>query len=68
MEPLRPVIDRIVLEFALSHAFELGDFMINRLGGCRLNPQMAKGLVNIMTKVNTTDVVRNYRYPKRAYS
>lgn len=42
MEPLRPVVDRRVLEFALSNTFTPGDFTINRLGGCRLNPQMAK--------------------------
>jgi CRISPR-associated endonuclease Cas1 len=45
MEPLRPVVDRAVLDFALTHTFEPGDFTINKWGGCRLNPQMAKVLV-----------------------
>jgi hypothetical protein len=40
--PLRPVVDRKILKFALAHAFRPGDFAINNLGGCRLNPQMAK--------------------------
>lgn len=33
MEPLRPVMDRAILKFVLSHTFEPGDFTINRLGG-----------------------------------
>jgi CRISPR-associated endonuclease Cas1 len=44
MEPLRPVIDQHILEFALSHTFTPGDFTINNSGGCRLNPQMAKAV------------------------
>jgi hypothetical protein len=42
MEPLRPVVDRKILEFSLSHTFTPGDFTINNPGGRRLNPQMAK--------------------------
>ena len=45
MEPLRPVADRAILKFALSHKFVPGDFTINKWGGCRLNPQLAKSLV-----------------------
>jgi CRISPR-associated endonuclease Cas1 len=45
MEPLRPVVDGHILQFALSHVFTPGDFTINRTGGCRLNPQMAKQVV-----------------------
>lgn len=47
MEPLRPVVDRVVLGLALSHTFTPGDFTINKYGGCRLNPQMAKLLVEL---------------------
>jgi len=45
MEPLRPVVDSDILRFALSHMFTPGDFTINRTGGCRLNPQLAKQIV-----------------------
>lgn len=45
MEPLRPVVDRAILKFALTHTFSPGDFAINRFGACRINPQMAKRLV-----------------------
>jgi hypothetical protein len=39
---MRLIVDRAVLEFALSHTFTPGDFTINQWGGCRLHPQMAK--------------------------
>ena len=45
MEPLRPIVDRNILEFAQSNTFTPGDFTINRFGGCRLNPQLAKQIV-----------------------
>jgi len=45
MEPLRPVVDRNILEFALGNTFSPGDFAINRAGGCRLNPQLAKAVI-----------------------
>jgi CRISP-associated protein Cas1 len=44
MEPLRPVIDRMVLQFALSNTFAPGDFTITKWGGCRLNPQLARAI------------------------
>jgi hypothetical protein len=33
------------LEFALTHTFAPQDFLINKIGACRINPQMAKRLV-----------------------
>ena len=45
MEPLRPVVDRAVLEFVQSHTFERSDFTIRSDGVCRINPEMAKHLV-----------------------
>ena len=46
IEPLRPIVDRQILSFAISHTFSPGDFSINRRGGCRLNPQMVKIAIN----------------------
>jgi CRISPR-associated endonuclease Cas1 len=57
MEPLRPVVDREVLTFAMTHTFEPGDFSINRIGGCRLNPQMAKSLVSQLSRIDCRDYV-----------
>jgi CRISPR-associated endonuclease Cas1 len=48
MEPLRPLVDRHILQFAFAHTFAAGDFTINQNGGCRLNPQMAKAVVKEM--------------------
>lgn len=45
MEPMRPAVDRAILAFALSNVFTPEDFTINQVGGCRINPQMAKQIV-----------------------
>jgi CRISPR-associated protein Cas1 len=59
MEPLRPVVDRMILEFALSQTFTPGDFTINRLGGCRLNPQMAKVIASgATTAIDNQTIMR----------
>lgn len=42
MEPLRPVVDRAIIEFIQSTVFQPTDFTIREDGICRLNPQMAK--------------------------
>jgi CRISPR-associated endonuclease Cas1 len=60
MEPLRPIIDRAVLDFALSHTFSRGDFTINKWGGCRLNPQMAKVIVEKVSRLDCAGVIRKY--------
>jgi CRISPR-associated protein Cas1 len=60
MEPLRPESDRLVLEFAMSHTFTPGDFTINRLGACRLNPQIAKAIVGITARLDGGCVVENF--------
>lgn len=58
LEPLRPLVDRAVLEFAIAHTFEPGDFTINKWGGCRLNPQMAKIVANLVAKLQCERIVR----------
>lgn len=45
MEPLRPVVDRAVLEFVQRHVFEAGDFTLTSNGVCRLNPELARSVV-----------------------
>jgi CRISP-associated protein Cas1 len=45
MEPLRPVVDRMVLGLVREYVFTPGDFTITGKGVCRLNPQMASILV-----------------------
>ena len=42
MEPKRPKVDRIVLEFIKGHVFDPADYIIRTDGVCRLNPEMAR--------------------------
>jgi len=60
MEPLRPEVDRTILEFALSHTFTPGDFTINQQGGCRLNPQMAKVVANTVASTKADRIVGRF--------
>jgi CRISPR-associated endonuclease Cas1 len=47
MEPLRPEVDRIVLQFIRKHKFTPNDFMLTAKGVCRLHPQMARKVVSM---------------------
>jgi CRISP-associated protein Cas1 len=42
MEPLRPLVDRLVLDFVRSHTFTPSDFVLRDDGVCRLHPQLAR--------------------------
>ena len=42
MEPLRPIIDRKLLETICSHSFATGDFFLHPSGMVRLNPKLAR--------------------------
>jgi len=63
MEPLRPIIDRHVLQFALSTTFTPGDFTITKWGGCRLNPQLAKVVTQRIAKIGVGAPVRKLLMP-----
>jgi CRISPR-associated endonuclease Cas1 len=53
MEPLRPLVDRVVIDFVTSNTFEKVDFEIAKNGVCRLNPELARNLVrHIQTKIS----------------
>lgn len=47
MEPLRPKIDGIVLDFVRSQTFSPQDFLHTEFGGCRLNPVLTKRLLEL---------------------
>jgi CRISPR-associated protein Cas1 len=51
MEPERPKVDRSVLEFVKAHKFHAADFVIRTDGVCRLNPQMARRVVQVVCGV-----------------
>ncbi len=42
MEPLRPRLDRLVLDFVRSHTFTPSDFVLGTDAVCRLHPQLAR--------------------------
>lgn len=42
MEPVRPEVDRMVLEFICSRTFAPKDFVLTSGGACRLHPQLAR--------------------------
>ena len=45
MEPLRPIVDRTVLEFVQSRTFHSADFILASNGNCRLNPELARNVI-----------------------
>jgi CRISP-associated protein Cas1 len=47
MEPLRPRVDRRVLDFICSHTFAPSDFVLDTDGVCRLHPQLAKEMARL---------------------
>ncbi len=51
MEPVRPVMDKRVLEFALNQTFSPDDFILNKNGICRLHPQFARYVVKVVQDV-----------------
>ncbi len=42
MEPLRPQVDRLVLDFVQGRTFDARDFILTERGVCRLHPQLAR--------------------------
>lgn len=51
MEPMRPVVDQVVLAFIKSHIFTPSDFIIRSDGVCRLHPSLAAAIVAMTAKV-----------------
>lgn len=45
MEPLRPVVDRMVLKLVNEETFSGADFQLQSDGVVRLNPELAKRIV-----------------------
>jgi CRISPR-associated protein Cas1 len=50
MEPMRPVVDRVVLGFAQAHTLSPGDVTLRDDGVCRINPQLARNIVGSVAK------------------
>ena len=64
MEPLRPIVDRKVLEFVQSHTFHPADFTIRTDGVCRLNPELARTVVKLLGSITERSKIIE---PPRSY-
>jgi len=45
MEPSRPLIDRQILAFIQNHTLSPYDFILDKIGVCKLHPQFARNIV-----------------------
>jgi CRISP-associated protein Cas1 len=54
MEPLRPVVDKIIFNWVITQRWRRADFVIDRQGVIRVHPQLARVVV---TKVMLPEVV-----------
>lgn len=50
MEPLRPVVARLLMEFVIAERFSPSDLSISRTGLCRLHPQLARRVVQAVSR------------------
>jgi CRISPR-associated protein Cas1 len=55
MEPERPKVDRAVLDFIKANALRPADFTISPDGVCRLNPEMARRIVEAVGRPDFRD-------------
>ena len=55
MEPMRPVVDRAVLQLIDNTTFSGADFLIQHDGVCRMNPELARRVAQLaLERCNTT--------------
>jgi hypothetical protein len=47
MQPLRPQMDRLLLDFVLSHVFAPPYFILRTNGVCRLYPQLTRQMARL---------------------
>jgi CRISP-associated protein Cas1 len=54
MEPMRPIVDRAVLQVIRDVTFTATDFLIQQDGVCRLNPELARRVTLLAIDVLST--------------
>lgn len=57
MEPLRPQVDRLVLDFVQGRTFDHRDFILTDRGVCRLHPQLARIVTDLAVGDQATQEV-----------
>ena len=56
MEPMRPVVDRAVLQLVRETTFSGADFSIQSDGICRLNPELARRVAQLAVRTTETSL------------
>ena len=57
MEPVRPIMDRHVLEFIKERTFSPSDFILDKNGVCRLHPQFARFIVKSVQDIKEIELI-----------
>ena len=57
MEPLRPWVDRLVLDFVRQHTFAPSDKALTERGVCRLHPQLARTVAGLRVGLGAVQAV-----------
>jgi CRISPR-associated endonuclease Cas1 len=57
MEPLRPQVDRLVLDFVRANTFSPTDFVLTPTGVCRLHPQLARRIAGLTVVTGSLESV-----------
>jgi len=57
MEPLRPKVDEMVLQFVREHTFSPSDFVVTATGVCRLHPRLARQVSGLTVTAEGIDAV-----------
>lgn len=55
MEPLRPAVDALLLDFLANHTFAPGDVMLTDSGVVRLNPQLARNVAALAVPMTNVE-------------
>ena len=62
MEPMRPVVDRAVLQLINETTFTGADFVIQNDGVCRMNPELARRVAQL-----AMERCEQLSFPKRGW-
>lgn len=59
MEPVRPIMDKYILDFVTNRTFSPDDFILNKDGVVRLHPQLARYLVKSIQDIHDIETIAN---------
>lgn len=66
MEPLRPIVDRVIIRFVQEQVFHPADFTLRPDGVCRLNPELARRITQtLLERISNADSKTDARTVRR---